>query len=114
MFGSAPKDVFLGIIGLIIAFGYITAATGDIVLITKVREILLTIKTIILLLFFNFFFFLQVHGIYRNTGASMTKAQQEFTSNFMRNEHVQNATANIAASAVRSQVNNMTQQQPRY
>lgn len=55
---------------------------------------------------------LQVHQIYRSTGASVTKAQAEFTSTFLRNEHVQGAAAGVASSAVRAQVNSMTQ--PRY
>lgn len=42
----------------------------------------------------------------------MSKAQQEFTTTFMRNEHVQNAAGNVAASAVRAQMANATQ--PRY
>ena len=46
----------------------------------------------------------QVHKIYRTTGASMSKAQAEFTSGVMRNETVQSATADFAANAVRSQM----------
>ncbi|XP_014219761.1 secretory carrier-associated membrane protein 5 [Copidosoma floridanum] len=88
-FSTKPKGLILGILVLVTAVGFLTAAVADIVLISK------------------------VHRIYRNTGASVSKAQQEFTSNFLRNEHVQTATANIAASAVRNQVNTMTQQ-PRY
>ncbi|XP_014225692.1 secretory carrier-associated membrane protein 5 [Trichogramma pretiosum] len=87
-FSSQAKDVFLGVLLLLIAFAFVTAAVGDIILISK------------------------IHRIYRNTGASMTKAQEEFTSTFMRNEHVRDAASNVAASAVRAQVNNMTQ--PRY
>jgi cytidylate kinase len=40
------------------------------------------------------------------------KAQQEFATTFLRNEHVQNAASNVAASAVRSQMANASQ--PRY
>ncbi|KAJ8683905.1 hypothetical protein QAD02_019697 [Eretmocerus hayati] len=81
-------NIFVGLIVLVIAIGFIVAAAGDAFLIMK------------------------VHRIYRSTGASVIKAQQEFTSSFLRNEHVQGAAANVAASAVRAQVNNMTQ--PRY
>jgi hypothetical protein len=45
----------------------------------------------------------QVHRIYRSSGASFAKAQQEFTTGVMRNEHVQGAAANIASEAIRSQ-----------
>lgn len=56
--------------------------------------------------------YLQIHRIYRNSDASVTKAQQEFATTFLRNEHVQNAASNVAASAVRSQMANANQ--PRY
>ncbi|XP_042207907.1 secretory carrier-associated membrane protein 1-like isoform X2 [Homarus americanus] len=45
----------------------------------------------------------QVHRIYRSTGASFAKAQVEFSQGVMRNEHVQNVTANAAEAAVRNQ-----------
>lgn len=44
-----------------------------------------------------------VHRIYRSTGASFAKAQAEFSQGVMRNEHVQNVTANAASAAVRNQ-----------
>uniref|UniRef100_T1IWS0 Secretory carrier-associated membrane protein n=1 Tax=Strigamia maritima TaxID=126957 RepID=T1IWS0_STRMM len=47
---------------------------------------------------------LKVHRLYRNTGASFAKAQQEFASGVLRNEHVQNAAANAASTAVRQQM----------
>ena len=43
--------------------------------------------------------------MYRATGASIAKAQQEFTNNVMSNEGVRNAAAQAAASAVRSNLN---------
>ncbi|KAG7154366.1 Secretory carrier-associated membrane protein 1-like 1 [Homarus americanus] len=46
---------------------------------------------------------LRVHRIYRSTGASFAKAQVEFSQGVMRNEHVQNVTANAAEAAVRNQ-----------
>ncbi|KAK8727193.1 hypothetical protein OTU49_009745 [Cherax quadricarinatus] len=46
---------------------------------------------------------LWVHRIYRSTGASFAKAQAEFSQGVMRNEHVQNVTANAASAAVRNQ-----------
>lgn len=47
----------------------------------------------------------RVHRLYRSTGASFAKAQQEFTAGVLRNEHVQGAAANVAAEAARTAVN---------
>ncbi|KAK6188890.1 hypothetical protein SNE40_004973 [Patella caerulea] len=47
---------------------------------------------------------IKVHRIYRSTGASFQKAQAEFATGVMRNEGVQNATANVAAGAARGMV----------
>lgn len=43
--------------------------------------------------------FLQVHALYRTTGASFEKAQQEFATGVMSNKTVQTAAANAAANA---------------
>lgn len=43
----------------------------------------------------------QVHSIYRSTGASFAKAQAEFATGVMRNEHVQQAASAAAAGAAR-------------
>jgi hypothetical protein len=51
-----------------------------------------------------FTFSQQIHRIYRSTGASFAKAQQEFTTEFLRNEHVQNAASNAAAATIRAQM----------
>lgn len=58
-------------------------------------------------------FYVQVHRMYRNTDASMQKAQQEFATTFLGNEHVQNAASNVAANAIRSQMSQAAGQ-PRY
>ncbi|KAK3592954.1 hypothetical protein CHS0354_036813 [Potamilus streckersoni] len=47
----------------------------------------------------------KIHKIYRSTGASFAKAQQEFSSNVMKNETVQNAAANAASGAAKGLVN---------
>ena len=41
--------------------------------------------------------------MYRSTGASMAKAQAEFTSGVMKNESVRQAAAEAASASVRSQ-----------
>jgi len=52
----------------------------------------------------QFLLLMRVHSIYRSTGASFAKAQQEFASGVMRNEHVQGAATNIASEAIRAQM----------
>ena len=47
---------------------------------------------------------LQVHRIYRSTGASFAKAQQEFATGVMKNEAVQGAAASAGQAAVRGAV----------
>lgn len=50
---------------------------------------------------------LQIHNFYRGTGASMTKAQEEWSSGAWKNPHVQaaaqEAAMGAAAGAVQSQ-----------
>jgi len=86
-------DYFIGFIVLLVAIGFCVAALADFFMLTK------------------------IHGMYRATGASIAKAQQEFTNNVMSNEGVRNAAAQAAASAVRSNMNAGQNQQaagPRY
>ena len=45
-----------------------------------------------------------MHRIYRSTGASFQKAQAEFATGVMKNEHVQSAAADAASSAARGAV----------
>uniref|UniRef100_A0A8C2YQ58 Secretory carrier-associated membrane protein n=1 Tax=Chinchilla lanigera TaxID=34839 RepID=A0A8C2YQ58_CHILA len=46
--------------------------------------------------------FKKVHGLYRTTGASFEKAQQEFATGVMSNKTVQTAAANAASTAATS------------
>jgi hypothetical protein len=45
----------------------------------------------------------RVHNLYRSTGASLAKAQAEFSHGVMSNEHVQQAAVSAASAAVRTQ-----------
>ncbi|XP_021929904.1 secretory carrier-associated membrane protein 1 isoform X3 [Zootermopsis nevadensis] len=79
-FDSTAGGVTVGIIILVIALCFGSAACMDLLLLSK------------------------IHRIYRSTGASFAKAQQEFTTEFLRNEHVQNAATNAAAATIRAQM----------
>ena len=57
---------------------------------------------------------LKVSRLYRSTGASFSKAQAEFTSGVMRNEHVRGAAADVVGSAVRAQMSNPSGTGPRF
>lgn len=83
-FGESVGSIFKGILALIIAVGFATAAVGDLFLITK------------------------IHRIYRSSGASLAKAQEEFKSEFLSNQHVRGVATNVAAAAVQSQFNQRT------
>ncbi|XP_055372519.1 secretory carrier-associated membrane protein 5 [Condylostylus longicornis] len=74
--------IFVGIILLLIAICFTICSVLNVMLITK------------------------VHAIYRSSGASMAKAQAEFTNNFMSNRHVQQAASSAMSSAMNSQFNN--------
>jgi len=84
-------DYFIGFIIIIIAIGWVVAAVADFFMLTK------------------------IHGYYRATGASLTKAQAEFATNVFSNEGVRNAAASAAAAGVRQGFSQQGQQQaPRY
>merc|ERR1711892_893468 len=57
--GAKGGDYFIGFIVLLIALGFAAAALADFFMLTK------------------------IHGYYRATGASLAKAQSEFTSNVL-------------------------------
>ncbi|XP_013169891.1 PREDICTED: secretory carrier-associated membrane protein 1 [Papilio xuthus] len=75
-------NVGVGIITLLVTIGFITSVVADVMLIAK------------------------VHRIYRSTGASLAKAQAEFTTEIFRNQHVQTAASSAAAAAVNAQIAN--------
>lgn len=77
---KSAAGIVVGIILLVIALCFAAAACMDLLLLSK------------------------IHRIYRSTGASFAKAQQEFTTEFLRNEHVQNAASNAAAATIRAQM----------
>lgn len=53
---------------------------------------------------FNIVMLVQVHRIYRSTGASFSKAQQEFATGVMRNEAVQQGVSSAAQTAAQGAV----------
>ncbi|KAB0801281.1 hypothetical protein PPYR_05635 [Photinus pyralis] len=81
---ESAGQVVVAVIELLIAIGFACAAAADLFLISK------------------------IHRMYRSTGASFAKAQAEFTTEFLRNQHVRGAASNVAAAAVQSQLNTNT------
>jgi len=79
---------FVGFLVMCIAVGFCIAALADFFMLTK------------------------IHGYYRATGASLSKAQAEFTTNILSNEGVRNAAAQAAAAGVRQGFQGGNQQQP--
>ncbi|CAB3244783.1 unnamed protein product [Arctia plantaginis] len=75
-------NIGVGLITLLVTIGFIMCVVADILLMAK------------------------VHRIYRSTGASMAKAQAEFTTEILRNQHVQTAASSAAAAAVNQQIAN--------
>ncbi|KAL4617522.1 secretory carrier-associated membrane protein 1 [Arapaima gigas] len=83
------------------ACGWISALTGlnksiPVGIIMILIAALFTASAVISLIMFK-----KVHGLYRTTGASFEKAQQEFATGVMSNKTVQTAAANAASSAAR-------------
>ncbi|XP_041980706.1 secretory carrier-associated membrane protein 5 [Aricia agestis] len=78
--GAFKENIGAGIITLMVTIGFITCLVADVMLMTK------------------------VHRIYRSTGASLAKAQAEFTTEILRSPHVQTAASQAAAAAVNAQI----------
>jgi len=89
--GPTGGDYFIGFMLILITTGWIVAPLADFFILTK------------------------IHGYYRATGASISKAQAEFTTNVFSNEAVRNAAASAAAAGVRQGFQaQQDQQAPRY
>ncbi|KAK6643794.1 hypothetical protein RUM43_000057 [Polyplax serrata] len=82
-------SIVVGILVLMIAFCFVVLAAGQLLLLTR------------------------VHTIYRSSEASFKKAQQEFTKEFLGNQHVRNAASDAAAATIRAQLGG-NQQTNRY
>ncbi|XP_023658785.1 secretory carrier-associated membrane protein 1-like [Paramormyrops kingsleyae] len=83
------------------ASGWISALTGlnksiPVGIMMILIAALFTASAVVSLIMFK-----KVHGLYRTTGASFEKAQQEFATGVMANKTVQTAAANAASSAAR-------------
>lgn len=70
--------IIRGIFCVIIALGFICAATADLVLLTK------------------------VHNIYRSSGATFDKAKQEFATEFLNSRQVKDAAGQVITSTLNS------------
>ncbi|KAI8035073.1 hypothetical protein M5D96_012166 [Drosophila gunungcola] len=81
-FDGYPSGIIVGILLLCVSFCFAAVAVANVLMITK------------------------IHSIYRSTGASMAKAQAEFTTEFLRNQHVQEAASSAVNTAINSQFNN--------
>lgn len=88
-FEKSVSGILIGMVVLIIAGGFVAAAVMDVLMISR------------------------IHSIYRSSGASMAKAQEEFASHVMKSEQVREASSQIVQGAVRSQFeSSLSSQQP--
>ncbi|XP_078531341.1 secretory carrier-associated membrane protein 1 [Lissotriton helveticus] len=86
--------------------GWISALTGlnksiTVGVMMLIIAALFTVSAVMSLVMFK-----KVHGLYRTTGASFEKAQQEFATGVMSNKTVQTAAANAASTAATSAAQN--------
>ena len=89
---------------LVVGFGYAIATLGDayclVTVIIKTKQ-KLPIKFFVQSFTVNQNLCSQIHKLYRSSGMSLAKAQSEFASGVMRNEHVQAAATQAATAAAR-------------
>jgi len=76
------ENVGAAIVMFLVAIGFASAAAADILLIIR------------------------VHRIYRSSGASVSKAKEEFTTGMMSNKNVQSFAADAATAAARNAMSN--------
>ena len=125
MADGTASGIVSGILMLIIGIGFTLAALGDFYCLITVPAIFFiqlisslftrfsTIVSICTLTFDtksdqrveNTTRLFQIHKLYRSSGASLAKAQAEFASGVMRNEHVQSAATAAATAAARETMN---------
>uniref|UniRef100_H2YRE9 Secretory carrier-associated membrane protein n=2 Tax=Ciona savignyi TaxID=51511 RepID=H2YRE9_CIOSA len=88
-----------GYTGWIVALGHFDAQHGGpgAGIMACIQATLFSIMAIL-----SFVLLKKVHSIYRSSGASFEKAQQEFATDVMKNPGVQTAAANAAGAAVQS------------
>ncbi|KAK2159087.1 hypothetical protein NP493_1747g00008 [Ridgeia piscesae] len=96
------RPVYNAFSGIFNGMGMITTGhagcvvVGIIMLVLGLVWVAMVVTNVILLI--------KVHRIYRSTGASFAKAQQEFAHGVMSNKTVQQTAGNMAASAARTTV----------
>ncbi|KAK1345163.1 hypothetical protein QTO34_013873, partial [Cnephaeus nilssonii] len=96
--GNCCQSVFLSWLDFIAYWSQQSIPVGIMMIIIAA---LFTASAVISLVMFK-----KVHGLYRTTGASFEKAQQEFASGVMSNKTVQTAAANAASTAATSAAQN--------
>merc|ERR1712018_333 len=82
--GKGAGLTFCGILMILIGLGFGCSAAADL------------------------YMLIRIHKLYRSTGASLAKAQAEFTSGVMSNDTVRQAAAEAARESVRAQFANAT------
>lgn len=99
-FDGTIAGTLVGLFTLSIAIAFATAGFGNLMMLTKVCNDSLhnTSWSVIIISF------LQIHSIYRSSGASIDKARAEFSTEFFRNQTVQNATQDAVRAAVDGQM----------
>lgn len=118
-------SIVVGILVLMIAFCFVVLAAGQLLLLTRVKllfifylqknfpNIIFNIRHLVYRAVMIYFNCSQVHTIYRTSKVSFKKAQQEFTKEFLGNQHVRNAASDAAAATIRAQLGG-NQQTNRY